>query len=141
MKKYEVSLEMKKQVRQIAERYGLSLIVLFGSRAELRDNKQSDVDVAYMTDETAGKKLSFEDELALAREFEVLFKAPRADIIRLTNTSPLFMYMILQDGVILFEKESALFPEMYTYALKRFEDNMPLYRQRFEYLRNYYHVH
>jgi len=152
MKKYEVSPEIKKQVCDIAEKYGLALVMLFGSCAELRDRKESDVDIAYMVKKTSrskattrGKtavaKLSFEDEIALAREFELLFKAPRADVVYLPDISPLFMYMILQDGVVLFEKESTLFPEMYTYAVKRFEDNKLLYQQRFEYLCNYYHVH
>ena len=127
---------MSANMKNIAESYGLSLVVLFGSRAEGRERKGSDVDIAYLRHE----KLSFEDELKLAREMELLFGAPRADIVYIPSASPLFIYLILQDGIVLFEKDSVVFPELYTYAIKRYQDNLPLYQARFEYLCKQYGV-
>lgn len=136
MEKYRVAPEVEKKMLELAGRYGLSLAALFGSVAERRNRKGSDVDVAYMS----GARLSLKDELELARELALLFKAPRADLVYLPGASPLFMYMILQNGVVLFEKDPMLFPSLYTYAVSRFHDNMPLYQMRFDYLCRQYHV-
>jgi predicted nucleotidyltransferase len=136
MQKHSIPSEIEARIKVLAKTYGLSLVVLFGSRAEGRDRKGSDVDIAYLRDE----KLPFDDEIKLAHEVELLFSAPRADIVYIPSASPFFMYMILQDGVVLFEKNSVVFPEIYTYAVKRFHDNMPLYQMRFDYLCRQYNV-
>lgn len=136
MEKYRVSPEIEKQIRLLAETYKFSMVVLFGSRAQLRDRKDSDVDVAYLRAE----KLSVGDELRLARELELIFQAPRADVVYIPDASPLFMYLMLQEGVILFESDSTIFPTMYTYAIKRFHENLPLYQMRFDYLCRHYNV-
>lgn len=136
MEKYRATSEIEKKIKELAEQYGLSLVVLFGSVAERRNRKESDVDVAYM----GSAQLSPEDELKLAHDFALLFKALRADLIYIPGASPLFMYMILQYGVVLFEKDPILFPSLYTYAVQRLHDNMPLYKMRFDYLCRQYGI-
>jgi len=128
--------EQKNSVQKLAEKYGLDLVMLFGSYAEGRNTKNSDIDIGY----TKAEKLSFGDEIRLAEDFQNIFKIERADIVYISGASPLFMYMILQNGQILFERDSTVFPNIYTYALKRFEDNKPLYKMRFDYLCKEYAV-
>lgn len=126
----------KNNIRTVAEKYGLDLVVLFGSYAEDRNTKNSDIDIGY----AKNKKLSFNDEIKLADDFQNIFKIERADIVYIPSASPLFMYMILQKGQILFERDLIFFPNIYTYALKRFKDNKPLYKIRFDYLCKEYGV-
>jgi len=120
----------KNSVQKVAKKYGLDLVILFGSYAEGRNTKNSDIDIGY----TKTEKLGFDDEIKLAEDFQTIFKIERADIVYIPGASPLFMYMILQNGQVLFERDPMIFPNIYTYALKRFEDNKPLYKMRFDYL-------
>ena len=126
----------KNNIQTIAEKYGLGLVMLFGSYAESRNTKNSDIDIGYVKD----KKLSFNDEIELASDFQNIFRIERVDIVHIPSVSPLFMYMILQNGQILFEQNTTVFPNIYTYALKRFDDNKPLYKIRFDYLCKEYKV-
>lgn len=126
----------KNNIQAIAEKYGLDLLMLFGSYAEGRNTKNSDIDIGYFKNE----KLSLDDEIKLAEDFQNIFKIERADIVYIPTSSPLFMYIILQKGQILFERNPVLFPNIYTYALKRFEDNKYLYKMRFDYLCKQYQV-
>jgi hypothetical protein len=126
----------KKNIQAMAEKYGLDLVMLFGSYAEGRNTKNSDIDIGYVKNE----KLSFDDEIRFASDVQTIFKIERADIVYIPSASPFFMYMIMQNGKILFERNSELFPNVYTYALKRFEDNKPLYQMRFDYLCKQYQV-
>ncbi|MCX6752258.1 MAG: nucleotidyltransferase domain-containing protein [Candidatus Nomurabacteria bacterium] len=128
--------EQKNSVQTVAEKYGLDLLMLFGSYAEDRNTKNSDIDIGYLKSE----RLSFDAEIELASLFQTIFKIKRADIVYIPSSSPLFMYMILQKGKILFKRNLTLFPNIYTYALKRFEDNKPLYKARFDYLCKQYQV-
>lgn len=131
-----INEEQKNNLQTIAEKYGLDLVMLFGSYAEGRNTKNSDIDIGYMK----VKRLSFSTEIQLASDFQTVFKVERADIAYIPSASPLFMYMILQNGQILFKRDLSIFPNIYTYALKRFEDNKPLYKMRFDYLCKQYGV-
>jgi hypothetical protein len=136
MSKRQISSEIRTRIKKIAGVYGFSLVVLFGSYAEGRNRKDSDVDIGYMRN----NKLSSEDEMKLARDLALLFGASRADLVYIPDASPLFMYTILENGTVLFEKDSTLFPSLYTYAVKRFQENLPLYKMRFNYLCEQYKV-
>ena len=126
----------KKSLQIIAEKYGIDLVMLFGSYAEGRNTKNSDIDIGYAKKE----RLSFDDEIHLADDFQTIFNIERADIVYIPRASSLFMYMILQNGQILFERNSTFFPNLYTYALKRFEDSKPLYKMHFDYLCKQYQI-
>lgn len=126
----------KNNLRTVAEKYGLDLVMLFGSYVEDRNTKNSDIDIGYVKSE----KLSFNDEIKLANDFQSIFKIGRADVVYIPSASPFFMYIILQKGQILFERDLMFFPNIYTYALKRFEDNKPLYKMRFDYLCKQYEI-
>lgn len=127
---------IKQKVAEIADKFGLDLVMLFGSFADLSNKEESDVDIAYLKTD----KLSTDKEIELAFEFEKLFKVKRADIVYIGDASPIFMYMILNNGVILFAKIETIFPSLYSYSIKRLYDNMPLYQMRFDYLCKKYNV-
>ena len=43
--------KIKPQIKELAEKYGLKLVMLFGSQASGKTHKESDVDFAFTADE------------------------------------------------------------------------------------------
>ena len=50
----QFSRKQKQQIRKIAQKYDLELILLFGSRVEGKIHKESDFDVAYSSSRDLG---------------------------------------------------------------------------------------
>ena len=128
--KYQPDHVIQDQVQKIADKFGLSLVMLFGSFANVTNTKESDVDIAYVKTD----KLATAQEIELALEFENLFKVERADIVYIPDMSPIFMYMTLNDGIVLFAQSETIFPSFYSYSIKRLYDNMSLYQMRLDHL-------
>ena len=61
---------MQKKLTSIAKRYGLKLMILFGSAAENRQHKKSDIDIAVVL----AKPISLQKELKLRSELFKIFK-------------------------------------------------------------------
>ncbi|HEY4478398.1 MAG TPA: nucleotidyltransferase domain-containing protein, partial [Candidatus Paceibacterota bacterium] len=114
---------IKSKATELAHIYNLDMIVLFGSRADNTANKYSDVDIAYIKDES----LSFEDQISLGNAIAPLFGTEAVDVVYLNKTSPTFMYQIMKKAMILFSKNKVIFPNFYSYAIKRLHENMFLY--------------
>ena len=128
--KYQPDHVIQDQVQKIADKFGLSLVMLFGSFANVTNTKESDVDIAYVKTD----KLATAQEIELALEFENLFKVERADIVYIPDMSPIFMYMTLNDGIVLFAQSETIFPSFYSYSIQRLYDNMSLYKMRLDHL-------
>ncbi|MEK7627901.1 MAG: nucleotidyltransferase domain-containing protein [Patescibacteria group bacterium] len=109
-------------VRPIAERAGLSLVVLFGSYATGREHAQSDTDIAVLAERTFSPS-----ELAtLAYELSQNLKNSSIDISDLRTGSPLLLRTVAHDGIVLFEREPHAFALFQMYAFKRFVEAKPL---------------
>ena len=57
--------KLKPAIKRLAEKYQLSLVLLFGSQASGDVHKESDIDIGIMPN----KNLTFEQEINLAAEF------------------------------------------------------------------------
>src|SRR3990167_7817386 len=101
----EMNVRQKKKIRKIAEKYHLKLILLFGSRANGRIHKESDFDVAYLPK----KNLAFDEENYLNFEFTNIFQHDRVDTVDMRKASPLLLYAIFQNPVILFAEDELSF--------------------------------
>ena len=90
--------DVYKQIRQIAEKFDVKKIVLFGSRARKTNHSKSDIDIAVYGCE---KFDLFSDSLN-----EDLWSLLELDIINMDhkNVSPDLISEIERDGVILYEK-------------------------------------
>ena len=121
----------KKKIADIAKCHKLTLVVLFGSQATGFTHKESDVDVAYMSD----RKLSFHDEVLLNTKLTEVFRNDKVSLVNLKTASPLLLKQIVMNGIALFEKSPHLFTELFIYALRMYEEAAPIFDLREHYLR------
>lgn len=120
--------KLEQKAKELALKHGVDMIVLFGSRADGTATKHSDVDIAYMKSE----QLPFEDELSIGGELAALYGTEAVDVVYLNRTSPAFMFEIMKKAKLLYAKDEIIFPQMFSYAVKRLHENMFLYDLKYE---------
>lgn len=114
--------EQKKGVADIAEKHGLALVVLFGSRARGDRHTKSDADVAY----SSLSPLSFNEENTMAVAFHEVFKTIKVDVVNLHNAGPLLLKRIVEEGAVLYEARQSIFNSLYLYAVRIFRESKML---------------
>lgn len=126
----EINEKQQKNIEKIAEKYGLKLILLFGSQASGDTHSESDFDIAYVSE----RKLSFEEECQLNFEFTENLPGDRVDTVDIKKASPLLMRSIFKNPQILYKKDGMVFPTYRSYAFKLFVEAKPLYEIKKSYL-------
>jgi predicted nucleotidyltransferase len=121
---------LKPKIAELAQTYGLSLVVLFGSQATGKTHKESDVDVAYLS----GKKLSFDDEVQVNFRLTEIFRNDKVSLVNLKTASPLLLKQIMTKAIVLHEGMPHLFVEEFLRALRLYEEAKPLFELRRQYL-------
>ena len=120
------------KLKDIACRYDLDLIVLFGSKTRGRDRRGSDVDVAVRARRRrwgdANWELSLVSELAAALE-----SGGEVDVAFLNGADAVLLFEVASDGVPLFEAELAGFAQFCSYAARRYDDNQKWFERRRHY--------
>jgi len=89
------------------------------------------VDIAYFSD----RKLSFEDEATLNSDLIPVFKNDKVSLVNIKKAPPLLLKQIVTNAVVLYEKNSHLFTELFLYALRTYEEAKPLFELREHYLK------
>lgn len=118
-----IDQKMNKKIIELSEKYGLSLVVLFGSQATGKTHKDSDIDIAYI----AHKKLDFDVKSSLNSDLTGVFGNERVDIVDMKTANPLLLRAIVRDAVVLYEKSRNIFDNIYVYAVKLYEESKPLF--------------
>lgn len=118
----EISEKQKKKIEEIAGKYHLTLILLFGSRATGRIHKESDFDVAYLPK----KDLGFDKENYLNYEFTNIFQHDRVDTVDIIKAPPLLLYAIFKECQILYKEDDLIFPTRRAYAIKKYIEAKPI---------------
>ena len=122
--------EGKEKIKGVAKRQNLALVALFGSQTSGFTHKESDVDIAYLSD----KKLSFEEEVILNADLISVFQNDKISLVNFKKAPPLLLKQIVSNAVVLYEKRPHLFTEMFLYALRMYEEAAPLFALREHYL-------
>ena len=117
----------KKQAKKIAKKYGLELLLLFGSQASGKTYKGSDFDVAYLSK----KELGLEKEAELIIELAPLFGSENIDLVNLKKAPPLLFYAITANCRVIYQKNALIFPALRAYAFKKYVETKPLYEEKF----------
>lgn len=121
-------IENKKLIEEIAKKYSLDLLLLFGSRASGKTYKGSDFDLAYLSK----ANLTLEEEAELILALILLFKSEDIDLINLKKASPLLFYAIFKNCRLLYEKRPLIFASLRAYAFKKYIETKPLYEDKFK---------
>lgn len=94
-----------KEISELATKYQLLLIYLFGSKATKRDDKLSDIDIGVLIKkerEHTIKNLLFD----LIFDFSRCLHSDKVDILILNNAPLALQYNVIAEGQILYEVSS-----------------------------------
>jgi len=93
--------EDKKVVEFLSKQERVKLAYLFGSVAEGKEGKLSDVDLAVFLDESLSKKEILNLQLKLISELTSILKTDKVDLTVMNNAPLLLKYNIIKHGKIL----------------------------------------
>ena len=124
------------KLQEIAKKFELVLIVLFGSYARGHANPESDVDIAIQTKlrEPKGEAVGERSEHDWQWEFDLIkdlvfaLDCGNLDIVFINSADPLLMFEIATDGIPLYEADEGKFQDFQIYAAKRHNDAFKIYR-------------
>ncbi len=108
------------RLQDICERYGLELVVIFGSRARGRATETSDCDVGVLRKEgivPAG------DFLQLAYQLSRALNLGNVDLVDLGRASPLLKYEVSRWGKPVYQAEPSVFVRFRVLAWKLYQDD------------------
>jgi predicted nucleotidyltransferase len=130
--------KFKPDIEEIAKKYELKLVVLYGSQATGKAKPDSDIDIAVL----GNRRIDFNKHIKLVNEFTSLFHTDEIDVKLLHKTSPLFRYEVMRDGVLLYGSDYD-FVSFKSYAFRDYMDSQDLFRlkrifirKRIEYVKN-----
>lgn len=130
--------KIKPQIKELAEKYGLNLVMLFGSQVTGKTHKESDFDVAYLSDE----KLSFKDEGGIIIDLAPIIGARDERLVNLSNikkAGALLLKEIFDKHQVLFCADRNVYDSYKIFAVKNFLENRPIFDLR-DYLINKYFI-
>ncbi len=116
-------------LKRIAQKYDLELVLLFGSRVKGKTHKESDYDVAYLSQ----RELDSE-EFSLFTELLPIIQPSDERLLNLVNirkASPLLLYDITSHNQILYEKKPGIFSQLRATSFKQYVESKPLYEAKF----------
>lgn len=123
----EITAEQKRKIAKIAKKYGLKLVLLFGSHVSGRARKDSDFDVAVLTEanKNIGDLKNYNNALFTLSE---ILKIPsqKIDLTNLNSANPLLSYQIIMNSQLVFGNKN-LFDEYRARAFKDYIDAQPLF--------------
>ena len=95
-------MDKEEKVRELLNKQKhVKLAYLFGSVAEGKEGKLSDVDIAVFLDESLSKKERFDLQLKLISGLMSILKTDRIDLIVMNDAPLLLKYNIIKHGKIL----------------------------------------
>jgi predicted nucleotidyltransferase len=121
-----LEVKQKQILRKIAQKYGLELILLFGSRAVDQAYKTSDFDIAY----SSKKRLDLMLEAKLITDLMPVFRSEKIDLLNLKNADPLILFAATNSCQVLYERKPFFFAELRVYAFKKYVESKPLYEEQ-----------
>ncbi len=121
------------KIKEFCKENKLSLFVVFGSYANSKTHKKSDIDIAVLP-----QNYNFEvDKLKLIYELERIFDLP-VDLVVVTNhIDSLLEFEIFSKGKSLYEERDGLFEEQKLKAWKKYLDTREIRKQREKFINNY----
>jgi len=121
-------------MREIAQKYDLRLVLLFGSQVEGKQlHCESDFDVAYLSK----RKLDLMEEAKMMLAMTPYFHNDNIDLVNLKNAVPLLYYAVFDKCQVLFQEDELLFPTLRIYAFRKFVEMQPTYELQHQRLKEY----
>jgi predicted nucleotidyltransferase len=119
------------ELPETCERFGVTLVVVFGSRVKGTAKSGSDVDMGVWL---AAPDIAPERELELIRALVLATREGNLDVMILNHADPLLGYHVVRDGVLLYEHEPGTFDWYRLWAWKRYLDTDKFRKLESEYV-------
>lgn len=132
--------KIKPQIKELAEKHSLSLVVLFGSQVTGKTHRESDFDVAYLSDE----KLSFKDEGRIIIDLAPIIGARDERLVNLSNikkAGALLLKEIFDKHQVLFCADRNVYDSYKIFSVKNFLESRPLFDLRDYLIKKYFISH
>ena len=119
----QVTDDICENIAALAAKYGLKLVLLFGSQARGETHEESDVDVAVL-----GERLLTEGEMiTINYECTLIFRTNDVDTTNLSCASPLLQRRIIDEAEVLYDKTGHEYSAFESAAIQRYAEAGPLY--------------
>ena len=102
-------------ITEIANKYDIDVLAYFGSYQTEYYNKESDIDVGFLSSRT----LSTDELCSLLEELIIFHRKSEIDLVDLRTADPILRYEVALNGRVLYEREKGLFEKYSLYYIKR----------------------
>ena len=134
MEQYVVNDTNNTLYAALAEKYDLSLLILFGSQVTGHTHAESDYDIGYLSK----KPLSFGKQGMLISDLMRVVRVQDERLIDLVNlriAPPLLLHLATSNAQVLYEEEPTTFVTLQAYAFARYIETVPIRKANYERLR------
>jgi predicted nucleotidyltransferase len=118
----KINKNQKLKIAKIAKKLQLKLIVIFGSFANGKDRKDSDLDIAVL----GLKDVSFNEQISLINELSLIF-SKNIDLSVLNNSNPLLLFQVSKNPILLYGSREELL-KFKLYAFNVYNDYAPYFK-------------
>ena len=118
--------KIKPLIKELAQKYHLLLVVLFGSQARGKTHARSDVDIAFLS----SSPMDLSDIAAMQFEFTQRLHLKDIELVDLRGAPPLLLREVARQSVLLYEQDPLEFANFKIYAFKRFMEARHLLKLR-----------
>ncbi|MBI4599756.1 nucleotidyltransferase domain-containing protein [Candidatus Uhrbacteria bacterium] len=119
----EITKLQKESIAEIAKKYGLTLVLLFGSQARGKTHRESDIDIGFLSEKSM---MSLREIADIEFEMAQKTKMSNVELVRLAGMSSLFLRQVMNEGRVLYEDKPGVFTSFASYVFKRFVEEKPL---------------
>jgi len=119
--------ELAERLKATAQKAGLDLLVLFGSRArhQARSDSDSDWDLGFLANNAV-------DQEALRESMVEILSAPKVDLVELNRSNGLLCYFVAAEGVLIYERLPGAFMDFREAAVRFWCDAEPVLNRAYE---------
>ncbi len=129
-----VTKEQQKQINNIAKKYNLDLILIFGSFANGKIHKESDIDIAARTTKS---DFSFKELSGMIFDLQEVFGFENeVDLAIINYADPFFLKKITEKPQLIYGTERDL-AELKIYAFKQFIDHQKYFKMEKNFVNKY----
>jgi len=122
----KITRELKQKTAKIAQKYHISLMIIFGSQTQRKTHPKSDIDIAVLPAKTA-RDISMKIYSDFLGDMEKIFPGVKVDIALIPLADPFLLDNIAKSGQLLFGKKID-FIKFQLRAFNRFQDYLPYFK-------------
>lgn len=133
---YEIKNQLKTKLNSIVSAYNIKLLYIFGSYAQNKNNKNSDLDIAVLLEDGYNPII----KLSIIGDLVGIFKRDDIDLVILNNANPVLRHQIIKYGKILYEDREETKVNFEVKALKEYMDMEHFRKTQMKYINEWFHT-